>query len=498
MKTVVLVDDERSVVESISKLVKWEQYGVKLVATCLNGFEALEAVKKNSPDIVITDIKMPVMNGLELIHRIKEASEKTEFIILSGYGEFEYAKEAMKEGVKYYLLKPFGEKDITEAIQASLREIERRVETEANKKKSRMTQMELIRQTVLAVLQEGFGNSIQNNMLHSLLDERNLILIGFSHMPSETESGRLFQSYQSIEMKDLTYVPLLVQIQKSLFGFYLSPYPILPEEKLNQLCESVTEVFGEIPHLLVNKKGYMESLQKDITDICGDYINFCYSLGAEWLYRKRSGQNFYGSISKYVDNLGQCLLDNNQNEMKSQIKRMLNENSRETATYVLVNFFIKYSSQGNIRFEQIHSLFETLREESDSERFVQEVIKLIDQLNTQEGQDFVDGIVQYIEKHLADETLNLKWIARELVFLNEDYVGKKFTQKTGINFTAYLNSRRIEKAKVLLVTEKAASNEKIAKSVGYGNNPQYFQKTFKKYTGYTPKEFKKNAKKYEK
>ncbi len=108
-----------------------------------------------------------------------------------------------------------------------------------------------------------------------------------------------------------------------------------------------------------------------------------------------------------------------------------------------------------------------------------------------ENRDFVEIILRYLEEHYKEENLNLKWIAKELVFLNEDYISKRFSQKTGSRFTSYLNKIRVEKAKEYLMANPEASNERIASEVGFGNNPKYFEKVFKKYTGCTPKSYRK-------
>lgn len=237
-KKVILVDDEKAIVESISKIVDWESFGFTLTATCLNGFQALEAIKRDRPDIVITDIKMPVIDGIQLIQKTREFNDQVIFIILSGYGEFELAKRAMKEGVREFLLKPCSEEEIIEALQNSCK-------------------------------------------------------------PQE------------------------------------------PEE------------------------------------------------------------------------------------------------------------------------------------------------------NWEENRDFVETILRYLEEHYQEENLNLKWIAKELVFLNEDYISKRFSQKTGNRFTSYLNKIRVEKAKEYLMANPEAGNERIAIEVGFGNNPKYFEKVFKKYTGYTLKSYRK-------
>ena len=97
----IIADDERVIRESISRLIDWEKLGVELTGLCRNGLEAYDMIIDEDPDIVLTDIRMPGMDGLELIRKVSLMDLDTRFILLSGYGEFEYAKEAMKYGVKH-------------------------------------------------------------------------------------------------------------------------------------------------------------------------------------------------------------------------------------------------------------------------------------------------------------------------------------------------------------------------------------------------------------
>ena len=117
MLKLIIADDERIIRETISTIIDWKQYNIELVGLCKNGLEAYDVILDETPDIVLTDIRMPGMDGLELIRRVSETDLNTQFIILSGYGEFEYAKTAMKYGVRHYLLKPCNELQILEVIQ---------------------------------------------------------------------------------------------------------------------------------------------------------------------------------------------------------------------------------------------------------------------------------------------------------------------------------------------------------------------------------------------
>ena len=117
MLKLIIADDERIIRETISTIINWKEYDIEVVGLCKNGMETYDMIMDETPDIVLTDIRMPGMDGLELIRRISGTDLNVQFIILSGYGEFEYAKEAMKNGVKYYLLKPCNELQIIDCIE---------------------------------------------------------------------------------------------------------------------------------------------------------------------------------------------------------------------------------------------------------------------------------------------------------------------------------------------------------------------------------------------
>lgn len=117
MYKVLIVDDERIIREGIAQIIDWKGLDLELLGTSINGLEALNLIDNVQPDIVITDIKMPVMSGLELIENTREKYPKMNFIILSGYGEFELASKAMKYGVKHYILKPCSDTKIVETLK---------------------------------------------------------------------------------------------------------------------------------------------------------------------------------------------------------------------------------------------------------------------------------------------------------------------------------------------------------------------------------------------
>lgn len=125
MHKVIIVDDERLIREGIALTVRWQELDIELVGTAQNGMEALELIDKNKPEIVITDIKMPGMSGLDLIDRTRTKYPDINFIILSGYGEFELASKAMSYGVKHYILKPCSENKIMTVLKDVIADIKK-------------------------------------------------------------------------------------------------------------------------------------------------------------------------------------------------------------------------------------------------------------------------------------------------------------------------------------------------------------------------------------
>ena len=128
MYKLLIVDDEDVEREGMADFIQWEKYGISLAGTAWNGVEGYEEIQNQMPDIVITDIKMPVMNGIELIRKTREDFPDIVFIVLSGYGEYEYTSRAMELGVRHYILKPCDEAKIVEVIGKVTEELKVREE----------------------------------------------------------------------------------------------------------------------------------------------------------------------------------------------------------------------------------------------------------------------------------------------------------------------------------------------------------------------------------
>ena len=130
MLKVIIADDEQRICRLVQVLADWEALGMEVIGTAENGFEALDLVKKTHPDILITDIRMPGCDGLELIRQAKLSCAHLEVVIISGYAHFEYAQNAIRYGVGNYLLKPIRREELMETLLKMKERILKRIDEE--------------------------------------------------------------------------------------------------------------------------------------------------------------------------------------------------------------------------------------------------------------------------------------------------------------------------------------------------------------------------------
>ena len=144
---VVLADDEPEVLRSIQRTLDWEKYGFSVVGAFLNGLDVLEFLENHDVDIVFTDIRMPFMDGIELMHKIKEKYPYIKLVIISGYDDFQYAKEALIHGVLDYILKPINAREMSEVLQKVKDKMDTELE-EISRRKQFLKEQNLMEQEI--------------------------------------------------------------------------------------------------------------------------------------------------------------------------------------------------------------------------------------------------------------------------------------------------------------------------------------------------------------
>ncbi|MFF2885954.1 response regulator [Paenibacillus sp. NPDC057967] len=196
---VLIVDDERMVREGIAESIDWMGLGMVLAGTAANGQQALAMLDELQPNVVITDIKMPMMDGLQLIEQGSKLSSHTVFIVLSGFGEFELATQAMRFGVRRYLLKPSDEREIAEALEWSKQE----VDAARSHYGSSMQPVDATK-----IDQQGILSSIPSDLLQAIVhaDEAQLMRVSRSWNEQLLSDGVTLRAIQENNNDVLTYI----------------------------------------------------------------------------------------------------------------------------------------------------------------------------------------------------------------------------------------------------------------------------------------------------
>lgn len=191
MYKLMIVDDEKVMCELLPEIINWKELDVEVAGICKNGLEAYEKSKEVQPDIILTDIKMPGMNGLELIKKLTEDGTTARFILLSAYGEFEYACEAMKYNVKHYLLKPCNEEQIEQAVREICSElVHKRATEQRNEPEQAYSE---ITKKILRIVEEELENT--NLSLKWIAENRLFMNVDYISRKFSSDTGQKFSNY---------------------------------------------------------------------------------------------------------------------------------------------------------------------------------------------------------------------------------------------------------------------------------------------------------------
>ena len=492
MLKLIIADDERIIRETISTIIDWEKYDIEVIGLCKNGIETYDMILDESPDIVLTDIKMPGMDGIELIKKISQTDLNVQFIILSGYGEFEYAKEAMRNGVRHYLLKPCNENQIIECIEQC---------------KKNCYQQKLNRQ----LAEDHFTalNSMSHNAIFGIINECVCQKRTFEEIRSSYESyiDFSFTAYRLYYIYFLQFRYLEAFLQDlmdlctryyqgvTIHGIYVNntlllffknfsaSYPALddfiqkksrPDSKVK--LETESELFSSL-------EGLLNVLLKKICR----YDMIYYINNFHLIYTCN-----YNTSLQELDKLYTLIVEKKEKftEMLSEFLDNIHDLNflKQIASTLLLRLALRSTQMSSIQLSEWIMQIEQSNEIEDLKKTVMEKILEISCPSPEQPTVSVmtRQIFDYVSQNLQNPNLTLKYIAEHHLYMNVDYVSKKFLKDTGVKFSAYLTDVRIRRAKELLNKEEPDKIQNIAEEVGLGNNPQYFTQLFKRKTGITP------------
>lgn len=507
MYKVLLIDDEPSALEGMLLWINWQELGFEVCGTCSNGREGLQLMKELEPDLVITDVNMPLLNGLEMIAVWqREGNREIKFAILSGYSEFEYAQTAIRYGVNHYLLKPIFPEDAAGELREICQEL---------KQKTRSRELDLIavseetRTLLTELLNESPGDK-SGTVLYAGLTEG----IGYWNLCLIQSGPELYT-----ELRECTEARLagkasmyMIDLESGSFGIvYGVP---LYSTGTDEIYELTMALRAEISNqrLFIAAGAAVESL----SGIASSYRTAKEAL-MHYFYRPEyPGLLAYQDVQEdtftyHYDHIR--LMDaliGPVNTLDLAGYRLAVEEvacsfrEKQVAPEVVIKFVIHlmYRIQeltseaggdhgsSNARGFKLPELQHSMMTLEELMGYLQACgessIELLQQEQDQSSHGIVREINQYIQEHYR-ESLNIQKLA-EVFFLHPVYLGQLLSKKNGINFNEQLHNLRIAEAVVLLGENKLKLSE-IAEQVGYANYGQ-FLKQFEKKMHMGPNEYR--------
>lgn len=493
-----IVDDEKVIRETISRRIPWQSLGIDMVKTASNGLEAYDIIMDEYPDIVMTDIKMPGLSGLKLIQRIKKVHPDVEFIILSGYGEFEFAREAMQYGVHHYLLKPCKEEQIVESVEKTMDEISRKrfsgVLTPGDISRRHMeTTM------ILNIINElvAKDSDSENDDFFRPYEK----FMDFDHIPYELcylyflDEDSLSGAIKQIELFRQSQTPRIsfqmLYVHQTMVIFF--PSYCLQYDNLDTYMENLSLPSQQIA-IQYQRTRYnsLRLLLEQVAQKVKRYETVCFNDNGTLITICN-----YRTIICEIENLSENIYSDDVSAAEEALENLLTQLYRISNPVFLkqlISSIIMRASSKCLHYSSLEAteFLLALNPLSDTVRIMEKCVPALRIIYQKyhsarsSGGSLSTTIDEYVRSNLSDSNLSLKWIAENILYMNVDYVSKRFFRETGQKFSKYLTDLRIQKAKELLTGMGNDRIQNVAEMVGCGNNPQYFSQLFRKTTGMTP------------
>lgn len=531
MLKIFLVEDEFVVREGIKNNIDWKSHDYDFCGEASDGELAFPMIQKLKPDIVITDIRMPFMDGLTLSKLIKKELPWIEIIVLSGYEEFEYAKEGIKIGIAQYLLKPISGEDLLREVDALAviidekhkeREIKEKYmkEMEENFLKERKDLFQylvtgskspaelleisdklhidlsaiwynivLIKVQSMTHAHDEYSNSLIQieKQLEEICNEKELLIFD-----RNLEGKALFFKADSREDIIQLQDEYIIKIKKLLYSYENIHYFGGIGEPVNRLGELPVS-FENASHAFAHRYLVKDSLILN----CGDINKGLYtesenfdisSMNLKQIDRSKiRGFLKFGEKEEAVYFVEEFFKDLGNNAVKSN---MFRQYIVMDAYFCVAEFVEGLSFQKNEVeppdadsgiMQSIKSAMEYMI------RIICKALELREKAASNRYGNVVDEVVHYIEENYADEELSLNVLASHVNF-SPNHLSMVFSQQMGQTFTRYLTNYRMDKAKELLRCSSKKSSV-ISLEVGY-KDPHYFSYLFKKTQGMTPTQYR--------
>ena len=533
MYRVLLVDDEILVRDAIRENINWEKLDCELVGDCQNGQEAAEFVKANPVDIVLTDICMPYMDGMELSHFLHDNYPDIVIVIFSGFGEFEYAKKAIQYDVSEYLLKPVTAMELTSVLANMKEKVDQR-----KQEKERLENLTKVSQDYRKNAQ-----MIRSKAIEALVTCSQDVQESVSQLRDlgiELNATQYRVAVFDIDLySDMYQIDMEKQQESALMAFVLFNISdeivnqenagIAYQEGNNRVCvlfygdavknsgNTVMEICGEIQQKVKEVIGMDVSIcvgnrVKHLEELIISYNNaflalqYRYLLGGAMLLDLESqklGMNI--SLHEQLQELTDALKSGRKesmdlvfSRMEEEIKGAMVEKSRaclylhQIIRSVRTVYEMVESDSEKIQRKQDELLQKVAEQKTFQlaigivKEYAQQVMEELVNLNSSSGQRQAVMAIDYIQNNYMDPDLSLNSLCNYLC-ISTSHFSTIFKEVTGETFMEVLIRTRMQKAKELL-ENTTLKNYEIAEKVGF-SDPHYFGISFKKMTGKTPTEY---------
>lgn len=506
MYKVLIVDDEEMVRWGIRDLLDWEAMGFELTEDGKDGRDGLLKLKAFAPDLVLADIKMPGMTGLELIQAAREEGFAGQFVILTGYSDFEFAKTAITLGVSEYLLKPIDE----EELEACVEKIRRKLDQEAGERKYHSENEDMAKEELLRriVTRMGSREELESCMKRYQMPQWEEILctavLTDKNFWEKREDGAFWERVNDFLQDSSLYTEKIV----------MDNHVVLLGQGMG--CEEWAERLRSRNGHLKKKLG--EGLLVAVGHNVSQWYDLCYSyefarflMEQDFLFgrddvlsirtmqasQKEAENPSAEQLAMLIevgdlDGLSECA----ERFRNYCIKNLMKET--DIRIQILYNLMVLKDSLGK-KYSALSgtdtALLEQLNRAEKLDVLIELYAQILQDMCRQIGGGGSDTVIKrmyyYMEKNYAQD-LKLETFAK-LFSYNSNYLGKVFRREIGDSFNNILDSIRISNAKRLLADTDLKVYQ-ISEQVGY-NNIDYFYMKFKKYVGISPREFQKECRK---
>ncbi|WP_017815636.1 response regulator transcription factor [Paenibacillus shenyangensis] len=514
MIKVVIVDDEPKLRLGLQTLIPWKELGFEVIAAAANGEEALKVMEQERPDMAIVDIRMPLMDGLQLLECMSSCGYKLHVIILSGYADFEYAKQAIKYGVAGYLLKPVDTREMTQMLQGIREQIE---EQQRQYEEDRITTADRDWLLQRLLVPRNIGEDAA--ALHSTARAAGIVWDSYeivALLPKGAEddgSGKVHSFRESLKSRIehtgrgtvTVYFPYVVLfLQNPLRGRKQQAelYQLLHNtlgschfiaatggavSTVEEISRSFLHAQSSLKHAFFSKKG---QLLRHNASRCPLPDNpYAQDSSPEEIMEELILQLYY-SLDTGNQSMVRPLLENGLSFFLAQ---QYDERYIKESFFHLINAIVHKLTNGfpatRRETEQISQFMKGIFAYEHLEDLLDEthsfLLALAQHAEPEGKEKELKIMIHIIHRHYSDP-LRLETLAGMLNY-STAYLGQIFKNKTGEYFNTYLDKVRIQKAKELL--QQGMKVYEVSEQVGY-TSVNYFHGKFKKYEGCSPSDFK--------